>query len=111
MPKYQLLIEGRNNLISLDGEMKKRGFFTVRMIEAADENEAKEKAFVSVEDRIVDSLQNNPSDPHRLLTERILVVGDSNPIPSVQAGLLWYLEGDEEKRAHCRTLMEKNLKS
>lgn len=110
MSKYQLLIEGRNNLITLDGEMKKRGFFTVRIVEAADEKEANEKAFSSVEDRIFNVLQNNPSDPHKLLAERIEVTTDINPSPGVQAGLLWYPEGDDEKRAQCRVLMEKHFK-
>jgi hypothetical protein len=62
---YKVLLHGQNVLVELEGHPKKLGFFTTRVVEANDREEAERYAFnlIVKDDKLRDLMRNSADDP------------------------------------------------
>ena len=73
MKKYKIMLEGKNFLLSSDGQTMKHGFFTTRWVEARDPEEAELKAIDLIKnDRgLMNNLLNDQSNPPMIYLREI----------------------------------------
>jgi len=72
MPLYWILVEGENLLMEFEGEEpKKLGFYTPRLIDAADEATASSMAINSVHEKLEVFALNEPDDPVEVVVDDI----------------------------------------
>jgi len=95
MRKYEICIEGKNFLIERDGEVKKRGFYAARFIEADDMSAATGLAMDSFRKELKGRVLNDSDDPPAMKVidvrdvyffEETMVFGDTELLPK---GFFW----------------------
>lgn len=95
MTKYEVCIEGKNFLVEIDGEVRKRHFFAARFIEAEDMSSATKKVMDSFREELKGKVLNDESDPPSMRVadvrdvyffEKTMVFGDTELFPK---GFLW----------------------
>ncbi len=97
MPAFAVILNGRNFLVELDGELRKHGFYTQCEVEARDEEEAELLAVSKIREQgsLRDLVRNRADDPPTVYADEIseiASVDSSRPIK----GLAWYREDDAE---------------
>ena len=92
MPKYEVLINGQNFLVDVEGRIEKHGFFTVRFIEATDaaaaENEAVE--MIRKAEPLRELVRNTPEDPPILDVTQIVELECLDGTEDQEPGFIWY---------------------
>lgn len=94
--KYIVMLEGRNFILDDGGEPTRFGFTTTRHVEAADPEEAGQRAIQDVrgDDRLNASLLNDPSDPPRVTMTRAIEVESFDSDRSPELGYIFYEDRD-----------------
>jgi hypothetical protein len=92
MPKYLVQIDARNFLVDLDGSVAKRGFVTLRYVEASD---ARSAEFVAVQTLRDDQeframVKNDPADPPTMEVLDIVELESFDVIEDLSPGRIWY---------------------
>jgi len=93
MPRWRVLLEGRNFWLRVDGQLQRLGFYTTRFVDAFDEKAAELMAVQLIRDdpKLGEAL-NERSDPPMICVEQVtrVAVPDSE---YANAGYTFYLEG------------------
>jgi hypothetical protein len=91
--KYKVLVHGQNVLVALEGEPQKVGFFTTRIVEANDPEEAELYAFnlIAADDKLRDLTRNSADDPPTFSIEDLQEVGIGFDYPK-NIGFSFYVE-------------------
>ena len=97
MRRYRVLLNGSNFWLQIDGTPQRRGFYTTRLVEAADPESAEHAAIelLRVEGKL--KTLNDPSDPPRIFAEGIEEVS-SGDAPADAPGFAFFT--DEHKGTH-----------
>ena len=92
MKKFRVLVRGQNLLLKSEGERKRFGFYTVRVIEAIDKGEAARCAVESIrkEERLRATVLNNSSDPPIFSVEEIAEIAFVDAPSDHSQGLAFY---------------------
>lgn len=101
MPRYRVIIHGRNFRLNLEGEWEKMGFFTPRFVDAPDpllaEHTALEDFRQSTKYRdLMEATLNSEDDPPTLCGEDIERVEAGTGVVERPAGLALYKESDDQ---------------
>jgi len=93
MPAYRVMINGQNFLVEMDGRVAKYGFFTTRIVEAADPAAAEHAAVQMIREtqRLRDLVRNDPADPPVMDVTSIVEL-ESGEAESREPGFVWYEE-------------------
>lgn len=95
MRKYKVLVEGRNCLIVLDADVKKRcGFYSTRFVEAGDTHAAEQVAIELIREELKGILCNDPSSPPLVRVDEINEVASFGDNLTPGKGFTWYIEQD-----------------
>jgi len=95
MTKFEICIQGKNFLIKRYDEVKKNGFYAVRLVEAEDTSSAVQKAMDIFRTELKGRVLNNKSDPPVMKVvdvrdvyffDETMVFGDTELPPR---GFLW----------------------
>lgn len=91
--KYRVLIHGRNFLLSLDGKVRKTGFYTTRFVEAQDAERAEVAAIelIKSDPKLLDIVLNKREDGPVMNVEEIEEIKTLRP----QAGYAFYSEEED----------------
>jgi hypothetical protein len=94
--KYIVMLEGRNFILDYEGEPTRFGFSTTRHVEAADPEEAEQRAIQDVrrDDQLNASLLNDPSNPPRVTMTRAIEVESFESDRSPELGYIFYQDHD-----------------
>jgi hypothetical protein len=93
--KYQVLLEGRNLWVHVDGNPSRLGFFATRVIEAAAADGAAQEAIALVKADLWSNLLNDDRDPAVLLVDEVVpVVSFPADVSVPGAGYTWYPDTD-----------------
>ena len=97
MKKYQVLVEGRNVWMDINGERKNGGFYTCRFVEEKNEKDAANAAIELVKNalRSRDDIVNTKSDPPLLQADEIEELESFDNIESLEPAFIFH---DEDKR-------------
>ena len=101
MPRYRVIIRGRNFRLNLEGKWEKMGFYTPRFADAPDpllaEHTALEEFRQSTKYRsLMDGTLNSEDDPPTLCGEDVEEVEPGTTDGQGPAGLALYRESDDE---------------
>ena len=99
MKKFRVLVKGQNFLLDSDRGIKRFGFYTTRLVEAADRNEAERVAIEALrqDDRLRGKVRNERSDPPMLFAEEIAEVPSFDGVDSQSHGLALY---EDQRTTH-----------
>lgn len=95
MPKFRVMLEGRNFLIPDAGNGEsKHGFFANRFVEADDGKSAELLAVDQVRKKqsLRDMVRNIATDPPRIFLRGIEEVASFDDLPTLDQGLVWFPE-------------------
>ena len=106
MPRYRVIIHGRNFRLNLEGKWEKFGFYTPRFADAPDplpaEHTALEEFRQSAKYRsLMDGTLNSDDDPPTLRREDVEEVEPGTGDGQEPAGLALYRESDDESAKRC----------
>jgi len=92
MKKYEVLIEGRNFVIEIDGKEQRAGFYTTRWVEAKDPKEAELKAVAIIkrDPKLKGMAKNSLKNPPMLYLDEIHEVKTFKGIKLPGAGYTFY---------------------
>lgn len=92
MLKCAVQIDARNFLVDLDGSIAKRGFITLRYLEAADADAAEVAAVQLLRDdqELRAIVKNDPADPPTMDVLEIAEVESFGGIGDQTCGRIWY---------------------
>lgn len=92
VPTYRVQVHGTNFLVDLEGRLAKRGFLTVRVVEASDPDQAEEAAIGTVREtqRLRELVRNGPEDPPILEVEKRVELDAGTPTDDCPTGFIWY---------------------
>jgi hypothetical protein len=92
MKKYKVMLEGHNFLIKIEDDAKKYGFFTTRVVEARDEEEAGQKAIEILRNDtdLVALIQNEESDSPTMFVEKVEELKGFSRIRVPRTGFVWF---------------------
>lgn len=72
MPHFRVVVRGRNFWLTIDGRLGRMGFDATRFVEAADEEQAEDKALDMLQDdQTLHGAANEPGDPPEIFIEEI----------------------------------------
>lgn len=93
MPKYKLLLHGRNLYAKINGRIEKVGFYTTLIVEAETSSEAEIKAQQILEEdhRVKDLTANRPDQPFMLSVEEVEQLA-ANEIDIEATGFAFYID-------------------
>lgn len=74
MKKFEVCIRGKNFLINIDGQCRKREFYAVRCVEADDTSVALEIVMGGIKSELNDLVLNEKNDPPKVNVEDIYEV-------------------------------------
>ena len=102
MPRYRVIIHGRNFRLNLQGQWEKMGFYTPRLADALDavlaEHTALEEFQQSTKYRtLIDATLNSDDDPPVLCGEDVEEVLPGTGEGEGPVGFAFYRESDDEK--------------
>lgn len=82
--------------MEVDGERNRYGFEVARFVEAADAQDAKERALAKVRQSPQwRSVLNGPNDPPRCSANEVELLGRNERAPEKQPGFAFYVADDE----------------
>ena len=98
MNDYQVLIHGKNFLVSKDSISSKHGFYTNIYVRAENERQAELAAVevLRINESLRKSVQNREDDPPRVFAEEIQEISNYDNIQPKQQGITWYEEKESE---------------
>jgi len=98
MPKYRVLLNGRNFWMNLENTFGRFGFYTWRYVEAQTSEEAERLAvdLVRGEETLRSAVLNASSDPPTIYVEEIDELESFDGITPPGAGRTWYREDDTQ---------------
>jgi hypothetical protein len=90
---YRVVINGKNFLIELDGELKKCGFYTTRFVDAADQSLAQSEATSIVRNDLflIENVKNQSDDTPMLFIDGIEYL-ETYDGTRPGSGFAWYTE-------------------
>jgi hypothetical protein len=96
MSKYRVLINGENFLINFDGQVQKVGFYTSRIVDAQNPEEAEltSVALVKGDSALKGFVLNERDDSPMLYAEEIEEIEKSGSQKNVNTGFSWYTEDE-----------------
>lgn len=94
MNKYLVEVEGKNFL--LKGEEERMGFFTGRCVEAADEEEAIQKALTLIREEYKDQVEREPDINPAMVISNVIPLESFGDADVPGAGAVWYPMKDGE---------------
>lgn len=94
MSLYQILIEGRNFLITVEGDCAKHGFLTYRYVEASDPESAGNKAVQMIREAedLREITVNASDDPPIVNVEGILEITSGDETERIPPNFIYYRE-------------------
>ena len=94
MPRYRVEINGRNFSIEMEGGLAKHGFYTWRVVEAADASSAEDAAIRMLREKqdLRDLVRNPAEDPPLMDVTEIVGWEDVDGAEDATPGLVWYPE-------------------
>ena len=97
MPKFKVFVNGRNYWVNLDSERRRFGFYTTRFVEAANPEEAEERAVQLLREdaALTSAILNEASDPPMLYVEEIVELVSLDGVKPPGTGRAWYREEDD----------------
>ena len=87
--RFRVLMHARNVLIDTNGRPQRLGFFTTRVVEAANRNDAEGRAIelLRSDDWLNKSMLNVATDPFTVVAEE---VDEASPDEAAMIGYSWY---------------------
>ncbi len=95
MAIFQLLINGENLLLEVDGERRKMGFYTTRIVSAPDSESAGQSAIASLRNELRQDLLNSRDDQPVMSVEESQELHKAEAAEQDATGIAWYEEDDE----------------
>lgn len=94
MTRYRVLVNGKNCLLEVDGQVQKHGFYTTRIVSAGSPGEAEGRAIDAVRNlpRLRQVVLNDESDPPFVEAEEVNEVDPAFEEDEKTSGLAFYLE-------------------
>jgi hypothetical protein len=94
MPKYRVLVEGKNFVLEVDGKRRRYGFYQTVFVESADPRQAELDAVAVVRgsEELSKLVCNRSDDPPRLHLEKIEEIGKEKNLPTQTSGRILYPE-------------------
>ena len=94
MSKYQVGINGENFLVNLDGEVRKLGFYTSRIVDAKNPKEAELVAVDNVrgDSALKGIVLNERDDSPMIYAEEIEEIKEFDFENDINIGFSWYTE-------------------
>ncbi len=94
MNKYQLLLNGQNFLVDMDGKIAKHGFFQNFFIEALSPEQAETIAVQKIrENKDLKAITMNPiDDPPVIVLEEMHELESFDKDNTMESGKAWFLE-------------------
>lgn len=95
---YKVLIDGRNLLVRIEGKKQKVGFYTTRIVEARNSNEAGKVVIdLILQDSLMkNDLLNEPNDTPIINADKVEQIYDLSRLNEKPPGFVFYLEVDEK---------------
>ena len=95
--QYRVLIRGQNLLINVDGQIQKMGFYTSRLAEAENAEQAGSIAVekVRVDAKLKGIILNRQDDPMMLYVDEIDQVEFLETTDEVEMGFVYYPENSD----------------
>ena len=95
MGRYRVLVHGVNFFLELDGERRRFGFYTTRVVRASGPEEAEAKAVELIRDdgQLSSNVLNQDDDPPMLYAEEVERLGPLRRLGAPNAGFTFYREG------------------
>ena len=95
---FEVILNGRNYLIEMDGKVKKHGFFVTRYITANNPDVAEDIAvnIIRNTDSLNKLIQNKKSDPPMLYLEAMYELDSFDGINNLEPGFGYYDETEKE---------------
>ena len=99
MNKYRVAIHGKNYLIKLDDMTERMGFYTVRYVEAENEEMAECKAveIIQNDEKLNQVVLNDPDNPPVLSADEVLELENVEGVNHHEAGYSFYRYADDAK--------------
>jgi len=93
--KYRAIVEGRNFLLSIDGKVRRCGFYQTVFLDCADQSKIEASAIQVVrgDAELKQLVQNVQADPPMLFLDSFEELDDTEPLPTAR-GRSYY----DEKR-------------
>ena len=97
MKKFKVIVRGENFLISIDDLKQKRGFYTVRFLEAQDEEAAEYAVMDMLRDdpKLTKGVLNDKSDPPMMYAEEVEEIDSFEGFPLQATGFAFYPDEKE----------------
>jgi hypothetical protein len=93
MKRYRVLIRGENfQLAKAEGQVRNLGFYTTRIVEAADPREAEVIALELIwqNKRLDSQIANDPSNPPQVFAEETEEIESSGSGPDIDQGFVFF---------------------
>lgn len=95
MKKYKILVEGKNFLVNVNGTPEKMGFFTMRCLEASDQEEAQRMTLEVIRNQLQGVVLNARSDPPTLTVDTVQKLEEFGDHHVPGSGFSWFPEEQE----------------
>jgi hypothetical protein len=97
MKKFKVIVRGEGFLINIDDLDQKRGFYTVRFVEAQDAVAAEYAVMDMLRDdpKLTKGVLNDKSDPPMMYAEEVEEIDSFEGFPLKATGFVWYPEEKE----------------
>jgi len=103
MKKYQILVQGKNFSLSLEGEAKTMGFYTTRWVEAKSPQDAENSVIELIKNdkNLKDAVLNEKNNPPMLYAEEIIEIENFEGVKPPGSGYSFYPEEgiEQQKKA------------
>jgi hypothetical protein len=95
--KYKILLEGKNLVMSVDGQIQKLGFYTTRSIMANNEDEAIKLAveLIKNDPKIIRNILNEKNIPPYIYAKEIQEADSFDEEMEINPGYVFFPEEDE----------------
>lgn len=100
MARYRVLLHGVNFLLELEGERRRFGFYTTRVVRASGPEEAEAKAveLIRGDEQLAGNVLNETDDPPMLYAEEIVKLGPLRGRGGANAGFTFYRVEPDDAR-------------
>ncbi|MDT4331833.1 hypothetical protein ACQE3E_12130 [Methylomonas sp. MED-D] len=101
MNKYEVIINGQNFLMEVDGKIERMGFYVTRYVEADNHEEAELKAVYLVRniERLKGAHLNTEDDPPMLYLEEMYEIENFDGLETLEPGIAFYNDEQESNNA------------
>jgi hypothetical protein len=90
MPRFRFLLEGRNALVELDGELRRMGFYVTRSADGHTLDEAKARVLEELSEEISGKSLNERSNPVVFQVAEHKRMWFWQEVPDVLPGFAWF---------------------